>query len=167
MPLRPRCPAVPAPPALNIYKPSLDGLGLKNIAIYPSRYATAVSSGMLNWANVNFQVIGESRKRVWEFKGAGTTDADTVSITYVTQTVNDIGFEGFVSGTITSDGHTTAMNATKYATVSTSSVDNVTTVTITISGLGTLGEYGYTIYVNDKWQGTVLCAFTGCSLEYQ
>ncbi|NDE16379.1 hypothetical protein EBZ80_15750 [bacterium] len=155
MPLRPRCPAVPAPPALNIYRPSLDGLGLKNIAIYPSRYATAVSSGTLNWANVNFQVIGESGKRVWEFKGAGTTSADTVRITYTTKTVSDLGFEGFVSGTITSDGHTTAMSATKYAAVSASSANDVTTVMITISGLGVLGQYGYTIYVNDSFSSAL------------
>jgi hypothetical protein len=43
----------------------LKDLTLKNLAIYPSNYTTQGVS--LNWANVNFQPIGDTKKRVWQF----------------------------------------------------------------------------------------------------
>jgi hypothetical protein len=128
----------------------LKNIQLKNIAIFPSSYTTDISNGAtLNWANVDFQVIGESRKRVWELKGSGTANSDNITIIYKVKTTYNIGFEGFVSGTITCQGFDTAMNATKYASISTTSGNNETTITLQIFGLGTLGRFGYTIYYND------------------
>jgi hypothetical protein len=122
---------------------------LQNLSIYPSHYTTSVSSGTLDWASVDFQVIGESRKHVWEFKGAGTSTAESVRITYTVKTTTNITFEGFVTGTITTDDRPTAMNGTLYAFIGHGSANDTTTITITISGLGRLGGYGYTLYYND------------------
>jgi hypothetical protein len=55
------------PPQTALYNHSqLQDLQLKNLAIYPSNYTTQTSQSVsLNWANVNFQPIAESGKRVW------------------------------------------------------------------------------------------------------
>ena len=54
------------PPAVLYNNSQLKNLTLKNLAIYPSNFTTEASQGAtLNWANLNFQPIGEPNKRVW------------------------------------------------------------------------------------------------------
>jgi len=99
----------------------ISSLQLQNLAIYPSSYTVDSSHTMLHWANVNFQVIGVNRKRVWNFNGSGLTidnsSSPIITVTYSIPRNFDISFEGNVSGTVQMSIFETSLNAfliTKY-----------------------------------------------------
>jgi hypothetical protein len=82
----------------------LQNLLLKNLAIYPSDFTTSISDGStLYWSNINFMPIGDPGYRVWEFSGSGYSYSKSVEINYVIASSYSIGFEGPVSGTITTE----------------------------------------------------------------
>ena len=70
--LKDYCCPLPAPPAVLYNNSQLKNLKLKNLALYPSDFTTEASQdATLNWANLNFQPIGEPNKRVWQLQGSG------------------------------------------------------------------------------------------------
>jgi len=141
----------------------LSSLSLQNIAIFPSSYSASISplvltktdsssvaTTSLSWANVNFQVIGQTGKRVWQFQGSGVSNAQTLLITYTTDTPYNIGFEGVVSGTVTTSNHTFAINAYPFVKVNSRTGGGKTIVTIEMKAShGEWGTFSYNIFQND------------------
>ena len=78
----------------------------QNISIYPSVYTVTSLCANILWSNVNFQPIGVSGKRVWNFSGAcktqtTITDCSRISITYkITTPPFSISLENKISGTL-------------------------------------------------------------------
>jgi len=142
----------------------LSSLSLQNIAIFPSSYSTSISplvlkttdssaitTTSLSWANVNFQVIGQTGKRVWQFQGSGVSNAQSLLITYTTDTPYNIGFEGVVSGTVTTSNHTFAINAYPFVTMRSTTGSGKTIVTIEMKAPhGEWGTFSYNIFKNDS-----------------
>ena len=49
----------------------LSHLKLDNLAIYPSEYTIMTSNDVvIDWANIDFQTIGQPGRRVWQMKGS-------------------------------------------------------------------------------------------------
>jgi len=144
----------------------LSSLSLQNIAIFPSSYSTFISASIsplvlttdssattttsLSWANVNFQVVGQTGKRVWQFQGSGVSNSQNLSITYTTDTPYNIKFEGVVSGTVTTSNHTFAINAYPFVTMTSTTGSGKTIVTIEMKAPhGEWGTFSYNIFQND------------------
>lgn len=104
----------------------LSSINLQNLAIYPSSYLTSItcsssitldSSCVLLWANVDFQIIGQSGKRVWQFQGSGYCSSKSMTIKYTTTTPYDIGFEGALSGTVSTSSYPNPLNINPLVTI--------------------------------------------------
>ena len=124
---------------------SLENIKLKNVSLYPSNFTTRPAS--LFWANLNFQVIDEPEKRVWQFQGSGYTDQNSVEIVYTTKTPYRIVFEGSTSGTITTDEE--VIDASQIVATSSSTGDDQTIIKIYIKNTKPLGNFGYNIFQKD------------------
>lgn len=78
----------------------LNNLELKNLALFPSNFTVSVSSGILNWANINFQEF-DKNERIWELSGSGFNNQNYVFITYIIETPFIINFNTEISGYLT------------------------------------------------------------------
>jgi len=133
----------------------------KNIDIFPSKYTTSASSGILNWAKINFQYVS-SQKRVWQFKGSGFTDQNSVEIIYTTATPYKIFSDAPPSGIVTSSTLQNSRNAYNVAVLSSSSGGNATTIKIKITlSNSSLQDYEYDIFINDAYDSNSLPTFGG------
>ena len=137
------------PPAVLYNNSQLKNLKLKNLAIYPSDFTTSSSNGTLNWANVNFQPIGEPNERVWQLQGSGYTNQKSVQITYTIATPFNILFEGPLSGTATSSSVQNALNAYEVATASSTTGDFQTVISLTLTFDQPLLNFGYSVFIKD------------------
>jgi len=126
----------------------LSDLSLKNLALFPSSYRASVSSGSLNWANLNFQEFGQINERVWELNGSGANNENYVFITYIIDTGYDIHFSGSISGWLTTDSLTYALNSTN-SEITYKNEQNTTILTISLSCLNSLGNYSYHLLFKD------------------
>jgi len=84
---------------LYLYKILLSFLLLISASISPLVLTTttdpsSAATTSLSWANVHFEVIGQTGKRVWNFQGSGISNAQNLLITYTTDTPYNIKFEG-------------------------------------------------------------------------
>jgi hypothetical protein len=140
--------SVPPPQTTLFNHSQLQDLKLKNLAIYPSNFTTQGVS--LNWANVNFQPIAESGKRVWQFQGSGTTDGNNAEIIFITGTPYNIKFEGPVSGIITSSSSSEALNAYQITSIQSSTGNNQTIIKISIHADKPLSNFGFNIMQKDN-----------------
>jgi len=139
------------PPAVLWNNSQLKNLTFKNLALYPSDFTTEASQGAtLNWANLNFQPIGEPNERVWQLQGSGYTNQKSVDITYTTATPYNIGFEGPVSGTITSSSVPNALNAYQVASVESSTGGSQTVIRLTLTSDQPLLNFGYSVLIKDN-----------------
>lgn len=131
----------------------------ENLAIYPSNYNTSISEGgTINWANVNFQPIGVvAGKRVWQLQGSGFINKKNVIIIYTINTPYDIGFEGAVSGVITTSSQTNALNAYAITTAKTLFSDHDTIIQLQIKTDKSLQYFGFNVFVNDNWFSCLFC----------
>jgi hypothetical protein len=138
------------PPQTALFNHSmLKDLTLKNLAIYPSNYTTQGVS--LNWANVNFQPIGDTGKRVWQFQGSGTTNGNDAEIIFITSTPYNISFEGPVSGIITTSSSSEALNAYQITSIQSSTGNNQTIIKINIRADKPLSNFGFNIMQKDDF----------------
>ncbi|NBP16347.1 hypothetical protein EBU95_18505, partial [bacterium] len=111
---------------------------------------------------MNFQVIGQTGKRVWQFQGSGVSNAQGLLITYTTDTPYNIGFEGVVSGTVTTttSNHTFAINAYPFVKVNSRTGGGKTIVTIEMKAPhGEWGTFSYNIFKNDTPSSTCSSLF--------
>lgn len=129
---------------------ALVNVQLKNLSIYPTECTiTSMSDLVLDWANVNFQPIGKSRRRVWQFQGAGFTNQNSVEIIYSIGTPTQIEFEDNLSGVITSSEFSGALDASRIAQIAYSITNNESIIKIIISLDQPLKFFQYEIYKND------------------
>jgi len=141
----------------------LASLSLDNLAIFPSQYSTSISSSLpfpidssssiLFWANVDFQVIGQSQHRVWQFQGSGYSDSMHVTILYTVSDHYNIFFEGRLTGTLTSSSQPETLNASSFITTTNTTSKNETIFTIIIDTTiinKPLKEFSYNIFKNDS-----------------
>jgi hypothetical protein len=123
-------------------------LTLQNLAIYPSDFTT--QGVYLNWANVNFQPIGNTGKRVWQFQGSGTTDGNTAEINFITGTPYNISFEGPLSGIITTSSSSNDLNAYQITSIQSSTGNNQTIIKINIHADKPLLNFGFNVMLKDN-----------------
>ena len=108
------------------------------------------------WANLNFQVIGQTNERVWNFQGSGYANSDVVTITYTTKTPYNIQFEGSVSGSITISSETEALNASPLVEITSTTSGQFTTGQIHIKApkiygrSSILGNFSYFVFKKDN-----------------
>ena len=142
------------PPQYLYNNSQLKNLKLKNLAIYPSDFRTQPSDGAtLYWDNLNFQPIGTTGERVWQFQGCGFTDLNQVQITYITSTPYNINFEGPISGVVTSSAGPLVLNAADVASVASSTGDYQTIIRIVIKTAEPLKNFGFSIFQKDHGEG--------------
>jgi len=128
----------------------LSRLKLDNLAIYPSDYTTTASNGVvIDWANIDFQTIGNPGRRVWQMQGSGYTSSAAFSITYTVATPYTIGFEGPASGTISTES-SGVLNANTTTRLQSGSGDNSTTITINFRLKEGNQRFGYAVLKNDS-----------------
>lgn len=151
------------PPTQIFNHSEITNLKLKNIDIFPSGFTTTTSQGVeLYWSNINFQPIGDAGKRVWQLQGSGYANQNMIEINYITLTPYTIGFEGVVSGVITSSTFQQSLNASDYTIMNHSSENNSTIIKMVILTEAPLLEFGYSIFINDSEEMQDKCTNIQC-----
>jgi hypothetical protein len=131
----------------------LQNLLLKNVAIYPSDFKSTISDGStLYWSNINFMPIGDLGYRVWEFQGSGYSESSNVEISYAIASSYLIGFEGPVSGTITTENGGVLNGASTI--IQNYQENNQIIISILIRSNQPLKNFGFTLFKNDNQSGT-------------
>jgi hypothetical protein len=105
-------------------------------------------------------------KRVWQLQGSGFINKKNVIIIYTINTPYDIGFEGAVSGVITTSSQTNALNAYEITTAKTLYSDHDTAIQLKIKTDKSLQYFGFNVFINDNClscpAGSIRCGQICC-----
>jgi len=137
----------------------LKNLSLKNLAIYPGSFMTD-STTTLDWSNLDFEAIGVEGSRVWNLKGAGSSESNTTTITYTVAVSFGINFYTRASGVLTSGNQNQALNVQDHLQYRISQEGGVIVINMTIEAPSVLEQFFYDVYIKD---GTTCLGYCNAS----